>query len=179
MASPSRTRYVLLGPLAIRTRTGYELQKSIEKTVGHFWSEGYGRIYPELTKMEKEGLLGCEELVENGRLKKRYTITDKGLDRLKMWLARSALPQVPRNEFLLKMFLGRQIGKETLLRHLEAYLLEQTIRQDKLFTILNTTEKEVENSVNADFSYWKMTIRYSYLETKAHVEWVRECLEEL
>ena len=179
MASPSRTRYVLLGLLAIRPRTGYELQKAIEKTVGHFWSEGYGRIYPELTKMEKEKLLSCEESTDTGRLKKVYSITDKGEERLKMWLARSASPQVPRNEFLLKIFLGKQTGTETLLRHLERYLEEQLSRLEKLSLVLKTTEEESNTYLKADFGFWKMTIKYSFLETKSHIEWAKDCLEEI
>ena len=179
MASSSRTRYVLLGLLVIRPRTGYELQKAIEKTVGHFWSEGYGRIYPELTKMQKEELLSCQESTESGRLKKMYSITDKGEERLKMWLARSAVQQVPRNEFLLKIFLGKQTGTETLLRHLERYLEEQKIRLEKLSLVLKTTEEESNAYLKADFGFWRMTIKYSFLETKSHIKWAESCLGEI
>jgi hypothetical protein len=43
---------------------------------------------------------------------------------------------------------------------------------------LKTTEEDSNVYLKADFSFWKMTIKYSFLETKAHIEWAEGCLEE-
>ncbi|MFW6201785.1 MAG: hypothetical protein ACOC8B_04355 [Gemmatimonadota bacterium] len=50
MGRGSRTRYVLLGVLAGGPKTGYEIKRMIDESIGHFWSESYGRIYPGLER---------------------------------------------------------------------------------------------------------------------------------
>jgi len=37
---------VLLGVLAIEPMSGYDLGLTIRQSVGHFWNESYGQIYP-------------------------------------------------------------------------------------------------------------------------------------
>jgi DNA-binding PadR family transcriptional regulator len=44
----------------------------------HGYDLSYGTLYPALHKMEEEGLLSREDRVENGRVRKYYTATDKG-----------------------------------------------------------------------------------------------------
>ena len=45
----SRTAYVVLGILAIHdNQSGYEIRKTIEQSVGFFWGESYGQLYPTL-----------------------------------------------------------------------------------------------------------------------------------
>jgi hypothetical protein len=45
---------VLLGLLAIEPMSGYDLGLTIRASVGHFWNESYGQIYPNLKKLETE-----------------------------------------------------------------------------------------------------------------------------
>lgn len=52
----------------------------------HGYDLSYGTLYPALHKMEEEGLLSREDRVEESRVRKYYTATDKGereLDRVK------------------------------------------------------------------------------------------------
>jgi PadR family transcriptional regulator, regulatory protein PadR len=45
----------------------------------HGYDLSYGTLYPALHKMEEEGLLEREDRVEDGRVRKYYTATEKGL----------------------------------------------------------------------------------------------------
>ncbi len=52
----------------------------------HGYDLSYGTLYPALHKMEEEGLLSREDRVEESRVRKYYTATDKGereLERVK------------------------------------------------------------------------------------------------
>ena len=44
----SSSKEVLLGLLAIQPMSGYDLGQNIRTSVGHFWNESYGQIYPNL-----------------------------------------------------------------------------------------------------------------------------------
>src|ERR1035441_9620557 len=52
----NRTAYVLLGLLSIEpNQSGYDLRKAIESSVGYFWGESYGQIYPTLKRLAAGG----------------------------------------------------------------------------------------------------------------------------
>lgn len=62
---------------------GSWMLKELER---HGYDLSYGTLYPALHKMEEEGLLSREDRVEDGRVRKYYTATDKGereLERVK------------------------------------------------------------------------------------------------
>ncbi len=48
----------------------------------HGYDLSYGTLYPALHKMEEEGLLEREDRVEDGRVRKYYAATEKGLGEL-------------------------------------------------------------------------------------------------
>ncbi len=51
------TSDALLGMLTMGATSGYELKQRIERSIGNFWSESYGQIYPTLKRLEREGLV--------------------------------------------------------------------------------------------------------------------------
>ena len=56
--SQSQTSYVILGILAIHPhQSGYEIRKTIQQSVGFFWSESFGQIYPTLKRLNAEKLI--------------------------------------------------------------------------------------------------------------------------
>jgi PadR family transcriptional regulator, regulatory protein AphA len=96
---------VLLGLLAIEPMSGYDLGLAIRQSVGHFWNESDGQIYPNLRKLANEGFVSCKAERQKGRPERRiYSIKEKGRERLKKWLAVPPQPEIPRNELLLKLF---------------------------------------------------------------------------
>lgn len=49
-------RYALLGLLAQRPSSGYELAKVFQKTLDHVWHAQACQLYPELNRLADEGL---------------------------------------------------------------------------------------------------------------------------
>lgn len=60
----SQSRFALLGLLNLGPMSGYDLKQLIGWSIGHFWREGYGQIYPTLKDLEAEGLVRREERAE-------------------------------------------------------------------------------------------------------------------
>jgi len=78
--------YVVLGLLAIYgPMTPYDLKKSIDGSVGYFWSFPRAQLYVEPERLKELGLL-TEERESEGRRRRTYSITEEGRRRLREWL---------------------------------------------------------------------------------------------
>lgn len=78
------TGLLILGILTRSPSYGYQIVKRInDEAEGIFaWQEG--TVYPVLHKMEKDGSIRSQwEVAENGRKRKYYYITEKGIEVLK------------------------------------------------------------------------------------------------
>lgn len=105
------TAFVLLGVLAAGgPMTGYDLRGWIQRALGHFWSESFGQIYPELKRMTAEGLVSAAAGADG---RKPCRITPDGRAALTAWLERQPQAETARSELLLKLFFGRFLGTVT------------------------------------------------------------------
>lgn len=98
----NKTRYALLGLLAERPYTGYELKQVVELRFSLFWKESYGQIYPELKRMADAALVTSR--TEGPRRKITYAVTDAGRQALATWLGEAAEDDQVRSELLLKLY---------------------------------------------------------------------------
>ena len=81
-------RYALLALLTAQPMTGYDLAKAFHGSVGHVWQAPDSQIYPELRRMQSDGLLRGEGVAWGQRgIKTEYTITDEGVAALRTWMS--------------------------------------------------------------------------------------------
>lgn len=73
-------RTVILKILSESPKHGYQLVKEISERLN--WTPSIGGIYPVLKELETKGFILGHEMVEFGRFKKVYTLTDKGREEL-------------------------------------------------------------------------------------------------
>ncbi|MGO2110567.1 MAG: PadR family transcriptional regulator [Pseudoclavibacter sp.] len=80
-------RAALLSLLASEPMTGYDAAKRFGSTVGHLWHAADSQIYPELRRMEGEGLIAGADVPwgAKGATKREYSITRDGRDYLSDW----------------------------------------------------------------------------------------------
>jgi DNA-binding PadR family transcriptional regulator len=169
---------VLLGILAIQAMSGYDLGQNIRASVGHIWNESYGQIYPNLKKLAADGFVTSKTEKQKGKPDRHiYSITEKGRERLIKWLAVQPQPEVPRNEFLLKLFFGEQIPTEILISWVERMVESES----SVLRELTRVEREeiAQNQHYPGAPYWKMAARFGQMELKAHLKWAEETLAEL
>jgi len=173
----SSSSEVLLGLLTIQPMSGYDLGLTIRTSVGHFWRESYGQIYPNLKRLAAEGLVNVKTKRQKGKPDRRiYSITGKGRERLARWLAVEPQPEIPRNELLLKLFFGAQASPAIPIGYLEQMVEEE----GALLKQFRQAEREIAgNKHYPDAPYWKMTARFGQLELEAHLRWAKETLAEL
>jgi DNA-binding PadR family transcriptional regulator len=82
-------RAALLALISAGPLTGYDAVKHFRSSVGHVWHAPDSQIYPELRKMQAEGLLEATDVPWGSKLatKTRYAITPAGRDALAQWQA--------------------------------------------------------------------------------------------
>lgn len=80
-------RIALLALLSVDAMTGYDLHKRFDSSVGHVWYAPDSQIYPELRKMEADGVVTAREVPWGTKgTKREYHITDAGRDALRAWM---------------------------------------------------------------------------------------------
>lgn len=80
-------RYALLAVLTVEPMTGYDLSKQFQHTVSHVWNAPDSQIYPELKRMEAEGLLTGTDVPWGPRgTKREYTISPAGIAAFREWM---------------------------------------------------------------------------------------------
>jgi DNA-binding PadR family transcriptional regulator len=98
-------REAILGLLAIRPMTGYDLSRSYRRALQQIWYAPLGQVYPTLRKMRCDGLLRVSVKVQRHRPdRKVYSLTAQGRKVLIAWLSQPA--ELPRmhHEFIHKLF---------------------------------------------------------------------------
>ena len=105
MVEFSPTAYVVLGMLRLGKRTGYDIKQLVDRSTRFFWAASYGQIYPELKRLEEQGLIKGAPDPQGGRQRRAYELTPEGERALDEWL-RSPEPSVveTRDPALLKLF---------------------------------------------------------------------------
>jgi PadR family transcriptional regulator, regulatory protein AphA len=177
MARFPQGRYLLLGLLDLEDQSGYDLKQLIEQSVGHFWRESYGQIYPALEQLEHEGLVKSRLEHQAGRPERKvYTLLGPGRERLRAWLKEPAREEVPRNELLLKLFFARFMSKATVRAHLSAKR-ERLVEELHSYRGLGAALKR-DNARRKELPYWLLTLRYGEHITQAELAWCDEALKQ-
>lgn len=119
MAKPSQATFGLLGMLAVRSWTGYELTQQVRRSLRFVWPSSEGHLYREQKRLVDLGWASVEEEPAGERTRNRYTITDAGREALSEWLATD--PEEPhfQVEGVLRMFFGDQGTPEQLVTSMQ------------------------------------------------------------
>jgi PadR family transcriptional regulator AphA len=97
--------YALLGFLAIRPFSAYELEKMIRTSGAQLvWPRTRSRIYDEPKNLVAHGLTTAQGETRNGRSRVVYSITPAGRAGLEEWLAQPGAAPSVEDEAMLKVF---------------------------------------------------------------------------
>ncbi len=169
------TTEALLGLLSMGPMSGYDLKQRIDLSIGNFWTESYGQIYPALRKLDEAGLGSSQQEGKAGR--KVYRLTDAGQERLEQWLEITPKPRVPRHETLLKLFFGNNVSPATSLAHVNDLRGRHAADLQRYVA----TEAHLLRTYphHPALPYWVMTLHYGRDEATMIVNWCDETLHLL
>lgn len=97
--------------------SGYDLMRRFQEVPGAIWPAQHPQIYPELGRLEREGLIEVES--EGSRRRKSYAITDAGLAEVQRWLAETDVDHSLRLQPLLRSVFIWLLPPEAIHQHLQ------------------------------------------------------------
>jgi PadR family transcriptional regulator AphA len=98
------TSFAMLGMLAIRPWSTYELAKHVDRSLGALWPRARSHLFNEPKKLAVHGLATASEEMAGRRPRTVYTITPAGRRALRRWLGTPGEGPVLEFEQLLKVF---------------------------------------------------------------------------
>jgi DNA-binding PadR family transcriptional regulator len=172
MSSLTPTARVILGMLKLGAPTGYEIKKAIDGSTRFFWTASFGQIYPELKRLQKEGLVRSKQ-EPRGKVKRTfYELTPKGEQALREWLTdgENTIFEI-RDEGLLRLFFSDVLSQEDVLANLRM--------QQQLFELVLERFREIEvvarGGVEDGLDYPYVVLRYGL----DFITWARDWYAEV
>jgi PadR family transcriptional regulator, regulatory protein AphA len=112
---PTAVTWAILGLLAQRPMSGYDLKRTVDRTIRHFWAASYGQIYPELKRLEDQGLIAGRSEPTGERQRRVYELTEGGRAALEGWLTSDVeLVDELRDEGMLKLFFSDALPEQRI-----------------------------------------------------------------
>jgi DNA-binding PadR family transcriptional regulator len=173
MASSDQTQMAVLGALSIAPMSGYALREQIRDTLGHFWSESFGQIYPALAELQRLGMVERRDTGESRSA--RFALTDAGSARLRELLAAAPQPAKPRNGLLLRLFFGRQLGVEACRR----LVLDARAAAESKLAELRAAREELDGDAGEDVPFMLLTVLAGEHSARAAIDWADDALTAL
>ena len=102
------TSYAVLGLLAIKPWSSYELTQQMDRSLGRVWPRAVSKLYEEPKKLVAHGLARSSIERAGRRARTVYAITAAGRRALRGWLAEPGQGPVLEFEQLLKVFFADQ-----------------------------------------------------------------------
>jgi PadR family transcriptional regulator, regulatory protein AphA len=123
MSQPAKlttTSYVILGHLALRDWSTYELAQQMKRSTRHYWPRAESKIYEEPKKLAAHGLATATREYTGRRPRTIYAITDQGRDALRRWLDEPGQQPLVEFEGIVKVLFAEQGTKHQLVATLRS-----------------------------------------------------------
>ncbi len=173
--------HLLLGLLSARPMSGYDLNKEFDSAVQHFWSTDQSQIYRTLYKLEAEGLVKAEMIVqEDSPNKKVYRVTETGQAELVRWLSRPQPPSAPHEAWLGQLYFSHHLDNTVTTSVLETYRAGIQAELDSLLALLDTLPpREMWWKLPREYQFQLLTLDYGLEVQRFHAEWLDKAIEQI
>lgn len=163
----------VLGLLALEgERSGYDLSKQAEQSVGHVWAPTKSHLYAVLRRLSAEGLVGARAVAQERRPDKQlFSLTEAGRAAFQSWLDEPVAGD--RSALVLQLFLGGLASAASHRRTLEA------LRDDALEELERYRLIDARNSRRGHDLYHGAVLDLGIARAEAMREWAEQRLAEL
>jgi DNA-binding PadR family transcriptional regulator len=110
----TQTSYAVLGLLALKPWTTYELARQSERSLRWFFPRAERAVYLEAKRLVALGWATSTETATGRRTSTVYAITRAGRRALRVWLSAPSAPAQLESEGAIKIFFADQAGTEQL-----------------------------------------------------------------
>lgn len=168
--------HAILVSLLDRPRSGYELGKRFEKTLGFFWKASHQQIYQQLHKMSDSGWVQGQTVEQSERPNRIvYDITQAGRDVVDEWVATPSDPPSVKEELLVKLYALGDVDRATLVAelrrrlafHQDRLVLYQAIMEEYYADLAALTDRQQGRYLG---------LRLGILSEEASIKWAGEAV---
>lgn len=152
--------YIILSMLLCKSMTVYEIRSYVVKNLSTVCSNSLGSIQTAIKKMLSKGYIEVTEYVENGLNKKKYSITNKGVEEYKKWVGTPInLSKMTNMEESKLFFLGvapkdkRVTFLQQLIKDLEEELKQPTAIQGFVLNAKDAVIKDNAATISKEAKY--------------------------
>jgi DNA-binding PadR family transcriptional regulator len=165
-------RLPLLALLARGPAHGYELKSLLVQTFGQAYpSPNVGQIYVTLQRLERDGLVTGQDVIQVARPNKRvYELTAAGRETLAAWISEPSGPRV-RDDFFVKLALSPLTGV--------ADRMSLINRQRGHYLSLMRGLSGLAAAADCGGRIARLLIEGAMLHLQADLDWLERCQEEL
>nr|WP_231662465.1 PadR family transcriptional regulator [Pseudanabaena sp. 'Roaring Creek'] len=173
---PMSLAHAIMVSLICEPKSGYDLAKQFDGSVGFFWQATHQQIYRELTKLDQQNWIAAEAIAQEGRPdKKIFSVTDLGLSHLKTWLLQSSEVATVKDEFLLKIYAGYLVPESEIINQIQEH---RQLHQQQL-----EIYQAIERNFFSDLQSCSRASRFAYLTLRRGIifeqGWITWCDEVL
>jgi DNA-binding PadR family transcriptional regulator len=162
-------RYPFLAILALGPAHGYELKQSLERSFGALLPPlNAGQVYTTLARLERDGLVSADEVEDDSRGKRIYTITDAGRAALEEWVDQPTAGARLKDEFFTKLVLAG------LTELSDPQVLIDHQRREYLQSLRDLEQAAVNGS-----AVGRLLIEGAVLHLQADLAWLELCERQL
>ncbi|MEV4114776.1 PadR family transcriptional regulator [Nonomuraea sp. NPDC049695] len=182
-------RHALLAMLTAEPMTGYELVKYFDGSVAYVWSAPHSQIYPELRRMERDGLVDVETVPRGEHAKKRvYSINEAGLEEFQRWIRELTPYQPERDVYRLKAAHFEQSTYEAARRQMQEHLNYYTralqiwkqvlddVDNRRVSLLRERLAQRPEEEHEAIVAFRKLTFRGQIAKARMEIQWAKDGL---
>ncbi len=164
-------RYLILGLIAERPMSGYDIMRFLENLNWLIGAPSCGSLYPALRRLLQDGLATVEVVAQGNRPpKKLYHISDEGRRLLREWTEQPSAPGTPR-AFAMRLVAANSRSPAELVAELERRKSELAGPLARLGHSLGGPE--------GDDSGTALALRYARTVAAAEVGWLNDALTRL
>jgi DNA-binding PadR family transcriptional regulator len=120
VAGLTPTSYTILGVLAVRSWSGYQLMKQVRRGLGQLWPRAERQLYDDPKRLVQAGYVTATSERIGRRHRTTYAITRSGRSALRRWLGTPSRPPSMEFEGMVRVLFADQ----GTLPHLRATLRE-------------------------------------------------------
>jgi DNA-binding PadR family transcriptional regulator len=177
----SATGKVILGMLAGRPRSGYEIKQLVDNSARFFWAASYGQIYPELKKLEKAGLITGGDSSTGARQRTTFELTAEGRRAAREWIDRPPEVLEMRDEGLLKLFFAGAIDPKRAAEVARERAAISRTKSAQLRAIAEQVERTgAPEGIDAEADAGSLTVlRYGIEMSDWTAEWFERAADDL
>ncbi|WP_068399974.1 PadR family transcriptional regulator [Kribbia dieselivorans] len=166
-------RHAILGLLAQRPMSGYDLGRVFQGSVAHFWHADLSQIYRTLRRLADDGAIDTQTIPQDGKPdRKVHSLTEAGTTALREWLASPLETEQVKDPFLARLFFVESLGRDAALRLLD----ERAAQTEAVLATLSAIDIPGDSLRS---TLYAATRANGVHHARAELEWIQHVRQQL